>query len=76
MKTTDLQQAVLDLPKQERALLAQLLLESLDQSSEANVQELWLREAERRAAEIDRGEVQLLTATELELQVQSVFNSR
>jgi Putative addiction module component len=73
MKTTELQHAVLHLPRQERAQLAHLLLESLDQPSEANVQELWLRKAERRAAEIDRGEVKLITAKELELQVQSAF---
>jgi hypothetical protein len=73
MKAIELQQAVLHLPKQERAQLAHLLLESLDQPSEANIQQLWLHEAERRAAQIDRGDVQLVTATELEVQVQAVF---
>ena len=73
MSITTLQQAVLHLPKQERAQLVHLLLDSLDQPSEANIEQLWLREAERRAAEIDRGEVQLVTAEELERQVQALF---
>jgi len=73
MGTTTLQQAVLHLPKQERAQLVHLLLDSLDQPSEANIEQLWLREAEHRAAEIDRGEVQLVSAEELEGQVQALF---
>jgi Putative addiction module component len=73
MTTLELQQAVLHLPKQERAQLAYLLLESLDQPSETNIHQLWLHEAERRAAQIDRGEVRLVTAGELEVQVQALF---
>lgn len=73
MNTVTLQQAVLHLPKQERAHLVHLLLDSLDQPSEKNVEQLWLHEAERRAAEIDQGKVQLVTAEELEAQVQSLF---
>ena len=73
MTATEFQQAVLHLPKQQRAQLAHLLLESLDQPSEANIQQLWVYEAERRAGEIDRGEVQLVTAKELEVEIQAVF---
>ena len=74
MTATEFQQAALDLPKQQRAQLAHLLLESLDQPSEANIEQLWLFEARRRAAEIDRGELQLVTARELEVQIQAVYN--
>ena len=73
MTTTEFQQAALDLPKQQRAQLAYLLLESLDQPSEASIEQLWLHEAKRRAAEIDCGEVQLVTAQELEVQIQAVY---
>ena len=73
MTTTEFQQAALHLPKQQRAQLAHLLLESLDQPSEATIEQLWLHEAERRAGEIDRGEVQLVTANELEAQIQAVL---
>ena len=73
MNTAALKQAVLQLPEQERAQLVHVLLDSLDQPSEANVEQLWLQEAERRAAEIDQGKVQLVTAEELETQVQALL---
>lgn len=73
MTANALQQAVLHLPKQERAQLVNLLLDSLDQPSEANVEQLWLREAARRASEIDQGKVQLVTADALEAQVQALL---
>ena len=44
----------LSLPPQERALLAEQLLSSLDVLSEAEIEELWLYEAAQRAKETDR----------------------
>lgn len=73
MNAATLQQAVLHLPKQERAHLVHLLLDSLDEPSETDLQQQWLREAGRRADEIDQGKVQLVTAEQLEGQVQSLF---
>ena len=73
MNTTALQQAALHLPKQERAHLVHLLLDSLDEPSEADIQRQWIREASRRADEIDQGTVQLVTAEDLESQVQALF---
>ena len=73
MNTAALQKAALHLPKPERAHLVHLLLDSLDEPSGTNIQQLWLLEAERRAAEIDQGNVQLVTAEELEGQVQALF---
>lgn len=61
----------LDLPVQERARLAQRLLESLDDVGEAEAEHLWLDVAARRAEEIDRGAVQLVSAEELEARVQT-----
>ena len=46
---------VLSLPAQERAQLAELLLSSLDNLSEAEIEKLWFQEAARRAAEMDQG---------------------
>ena len=57
MNYSTLEQTVLGLPKTERANLLQLLLDSLDTPSENEVQEAWLAEANRRAAEIDSGKV-------------------
>ena len=73
MNSVALEQAVLHLPKQQRAHLVHLLLDSLDEPSEANIQQQWLHEASRRADEIDQGKVQLVTAEELEGQVQTLF---
>jgi putative addiction module component (TIGR02574 family) len=73
MTTSDLEEAVLHLPLQERAQLAHKLLESLDMPSEDEVRQMWLNEAQRRAAEIDQGKVQLVSSDELEQQVQSLF---
>jgi hypothetical protein len=50
-----------------------LLLDSLDAPSESNIQEFWLGEARRRAAEIDTGKVTLVSGEQLERQVQTLF---
>jgi len=56
----------LQLPVEKRASLAQRLLESLDHLSEAEAEKLWLKEAARRAREIDEGNVRLVSLEELE----------
>lgn len=47
----------LDLPENERATLAGLLIESLEPPPEPEVEELWAQEAERRWREIESGAV-------------------
>ena len=73
MLTPDLERALLHLPVQDRAHLAQVLLESLDQLPEQEVRQLWVEEAQRRAEEIDQGKVQMVSGEELERQVQELF---
>jgi len=73
MNSTAIEQSVLSLPKAERAHLVHLLLDSLDAPSEADIEELWLGEARRRAAEIDTGRVSLVSGEQLEQQVQALF---
>lgn len=73
MNTADIEKTVLELPLQDRAHLAQKLLESLDEPSDAEVRKMWLFEAQRRAEEIDAGRVELVSAEEIEQQVQSLF---
>ena len=65
MSSKTLQAAALELPPDERAELAQKLLLSLDDPSESELAEAWLSEAERRARELDRGEVQAIDAEEV-----------
>ena len=60
-----IQDEALTLSPEDRAKLAEKLLLSLDSLSEEEVEELWLIEAERRAREIDRGEVQPIPAEEV-----------
>lgn len=57
MATTDLLSAALQLPERERAKLAHELLRSLDQQEDADVDEAWLAEVERRAEELADGSV-------------------
>lgn len=46
-----------ELPENERATLAGLLIESLEPPPESDVEELWAEEAERRWREIEAGSV-------------------
>ena len=55
MKVETIRREALSLPVQERAELAEQLLFCLDAHSEAENEQLWLREAARRADEIDHG---------------------
>ena len=73
MNYSTLEQTVLGLPKTERAHLLQLLLDSLDTPSENEVQEAWLAQANRRAAEIDSGKVILVSGEQLEKEVQALL---
>ena len=55
----------LRLPPEDRANLAQKLLLSLDTLSEEEVEQAWIIEADRRARELDRGDVQPIPADEM-----------
>jgi putative addiction module component (TIGR02574 family) len=73
MTPTAIQQSILGLPKSERAHLVHLLLDSLDAPSDADIQDIWLSEARRRADDIDAGRVELVSGEQLERQVQALF---
>ena len=55
----------LGLPPEDRAKLAQKLLLSLDTLSEEELEQTWLIEADLRARELDRGDVQPISADEV-----------
>jgi len=65
MDPTTIEREALLLPVSDRAKLAHKLLLSLEDMSEHEIEEAWLDEAERRAAEIDQGIVQLIPAEEV-----------
>ncbi len=73
MDATAIEQSALNLPKQDRAHLVHLLLDSLDTPSDADTAQLWLNEAQRRATDIDSGKVALVSGEDLERQVQALF---
>jgi putative addiction module component (TIGR02574 family) len=60
-----LEDEALHLSPEDRAKLAQRLLLSLDALSDTEIEESWLVEAQRRAQEIDRGDVQAIPAEEV-----------
>jgi len=68
-----IEQEALHLPIEYRARLAEKLLSSLDDLSEPEIEKLWLTEAQRRAAEIDSGKVQLISADEVERRILEVL---
>jgi putative addiction module component (TIGR02574 family) len=53
----ELESRALKLPRRERARLAQRLISSLDPYVDANVDKLWLQEADPRLAELKSGKV-------------------
>jgi putative addiction module component (TIGR02574 family) len=53
----ELESKALRLPRRERARLAQRLISSLDAEANADVDKLWLQEAERRRDELKSGKV-------------------
>lgn len=55
----------MELPPNERALVAEELLASLDPSSSKSIDEMWAIEAERRIDAYDRGEVKTIPAKEV-----------
>jgi putative addiction module component (TIGR02574 family) len=62
MNIETIRKEALSLPVEERARLAEQLLSSLDDLSEAEIDQLWLREAARRAEEMDQGLVERIPA--------------
>jgi putative addiction module component (TIGR02574 family) len=65
MNAEQLTAEVLGLPPSNRAELAYRLIRSLDEEESALVDEEWLREIERRDAEITSGAVECLPAEEV-----------
>ncbi len=61
----ELKQKAAQLSESERAELALALIESLDGEVDTGVDEAWRVEIERRIAEIDRGEVELIPGDEV-----------
>jgi len=64
MTIDELRREALSLDLSNRASLARELLSSLDELSEAEIEQLWLEESERRHAEVASGSVETVSAEE------------
>ncbi len=65
MDPQTIEHEALELPPEDRAKLAQKLLLSLEVLSEDESEQIWLVEAERRARELDSGDVEPVSAEEV-----------
>ena len=73
MSTHPIEDAALHLPEAQRAQLAHKLLLSLETQSEREVAQLWRVEATRRAAEIDSGTVETVSAADVQIAAKSLL---
>jgi putative addiction module component (TIGR02574 family) len=64
-RMSELEREALRLPPQKRARLLRLLLESLDDEAEADVEAAWIEEAKLRYEELRSGRVKGRTATQV-----------
>lgn len=65
MSTDDIEEQALKLEPHARAHLARILIASLDELTEAEIENLWIDEAIRRKDEIDRGTAKTIPAEEV-----------
>jgi putative addiction module component (TIGR02574 family) len=68
-----IEEEILDLPPQERALLAEHLLNSLDEEEDPEAEKLWIVEAERRYQAYKQGKVKGIPADKVFKEVRSKF---
>jgi putative addiction module component (TIGR02574 family) len=68
-----LEREVLKLPAEDRARLARELLQSLDELQPQELDRLWLEESSRRAAQIDAGEIDLVSAEEVDRKARALL---
>lgn len=61
----ELQTQAKQLGEEERAQLASFLLETLESADSGNVSQAWENEIKARWTEIERGDIQLIPATEV-----------
>lgn len=62
---TDILKQALELKEEERAELASLLIESLDEPAEEGIEAAWAMEIERRMADLDSGSANTLSWNEV-----------
>ncbi len=76
MTVEQLTEAVLSLPSEARARLADCLVESLDCAEDGEVHQLWVVQAKRRRDEVRSGQVQTIPGDEALAQVRASLAAR
>ena len=71
--TEKLMDEVLDLPADERLSLVDRLIASLNLPTQTAIDRLWAEEAERRLAQIDRGEVELIPGEQVFAEIRAKY---
>ena len=64
-RSDEILRAALSLPGEERAELADKLLQSLDEDDQEEIDRLWAKEAEDRIAAYERGEIAAIPGNEV-----------
>ena len=75
-EVSDILKKALALPPEARAALAGSLLESLDDTVDASVEEAWSQEIARRIAELDSGKVKPVPWAEARRQITALLSGR
>ncbi len=71
--TDKLLEEALLLPADERASLVEKLLQSLNLPTEAEVNRLWVEEAERRVSQIEAGEVEVIPGEQVFTKIRAKY---
>ena len=64
-RSDEILRAALSLPGEERAALADKLLQSLDEDDQERIDRLWAKESEDRIAAYERGEIAAIPGNEV-----------
>jgi putative addiction module component (TIGR02574 family) len=75
-EVSDILKKALALPPEARAALAGSLLESLDDTVDASVEEAWSQEIARRIEELDSGKVKPVPWAEARRQITALLHGR
>lgn len=75
-EVSELLKKALALPSEARAALAGSLLESLEDTVDASVEEAWSQEIARRIKELDSGKVKSVPWAEARRQIAAILNGR
>lgn len=69
--TKEILDRALEMPENDRAAIAERLIESLDAEPDRDVEEAWQREVQRRLSELDRGEIECVPWEEIKARMEA-----